>query len=100
MRELSALIRERVKDPRVDASTVSIVRTELSGDGSYCKVYVSSFNGLEAAKTAVKGLESASGLLKREVGGSLKMKKCPEFKFIADSSIEFSAKIDKILEQK
>ena len=99
MRELAALMRDRVKDPRVDVSTVSIVRTDLSNDGSHCKVYVSSLGGIEAARTAVRGLESASGLLRKEVANKLKMKKCPEFKFIADDSIEFAANIDKLIQK-
>ena len=97
MRELSGLIRESVKDPRVSSSMISIVRVDLSGDNSHCKVYVSSFDGLDAAKTAVKGLESAGGMLKREISNKLRLKKCPELKFIADDSIEQSAKLLKKL---
>ncbi len=93
MREISGLIRERVKDPRVNGSMISIVRTELSGDGSHCKIYISSFDGLDAAKNAVKGLESASGILRREISNKLHLRKCPELKFIADDSIEKSAKL-------
>ena len=62
MREIAGLIRERVKDPRVNSMAVSVVRVELSGDSSHCKVFISSFNGLDDAKNAVKGLESASGM--------------------------------------
>lgn len=39
-REISGLIRERIKDPRVKDGLVSVVRTELSGDNSHCKVYI------------------------------------------------------------
>ena len=60
-REISGLIREEIKDPRVSGKLVSVVRTELSGDNSYCKVYISCIEGENAAKDAVKGLESASG---------------------------------------
>ncbi len=93
MRELSGLIRERVKDPRVSSSMISIVRVDLSGDNSHCKVFVSSFDGLDAAKTAVKGLDSAQGMLRREISNKLHLKKCPEFRFIADDSIEKSAEL-------
>lgn len=98
-REISGLIREEIKDPRVNAAMLSIVRTELSGDGSHCKVYVSSIDGAEAAKTAVKGLESASGMMKRQISNKLRLKKCPELKFIADNSIEHSAEIAEMLEK-
>lgn len=97
MREISGLIRERIKDPRVNSSMISIVRTELSGDNSHCKIYVSSFDGIESAKTAVKGLESASGMMKREISNKLHLRKCPDLRFIADNSIEHSAEIIKKL---
>lgn len=98
-REISGLIREEIKDPRVNAGLVSVVRTELSGDGSHCKVYISSLEGVDAAKTAVKGLESASGMMKRHISNRLHLRKCPELKFIADNSIEHSAEIAKMLEK-
>ena len=98
-REISGLIREEIKDPRVSGGLISVVRTELSGDNSYCKVYISSIDGEEAAKTAVKGLVSASGMMKRHISNALHLKKCPELKFIADNSIEHSAEIAGILEK-
>lgn len=98
-REISGLIREEIKDPRVNAGLVSVVRTELSGDNSHCKVYISSLDGEEAAKNAVKGLESASGMMKRQISNKLHLRKCPELKFIADNSIEHSAEIARMLEK-
>lgn len=97
-REISGLIREEIKDPRVNGSLISVVRTELSGDNSHCKVYISSIEGQDAARTAVKGLESASGLIKRRISNVLHLKKSPELKFIADDSIEHSAEIARKLE--
>ena len=97
-REISGLIREEIKDPRVNSTLISVVRTELSGDNSHCKIYISSIEGQDAAKTAVKGLESASGLIKRRISNVLHLKKCPELKFIADDSIEHSAEIARKLE--
>jgi ribosome-binding factor A len=96
-REISGLIREEIKDPRVDSTIISVVRTELSGDNSHCKVYISSLDGIESAKRAVKGLESASGFIRKEISNKLHMKKSPELKFIADNSIEHSAEIVKML---
>ena len=97
-REISGLIRERIKDPRVKDGLVSVVRTELSGDNSHCKVYISHLDGMEASKNAVKGLESAGWMIRKEISNKLHLKKCPELKFIADDSIEHSAEIAKMLE--
>ena len=97
-REISGLIRERIKDPRVKDGLVSVVRTELSGDNSHCKVYISHLDGMETSKNAVKGLESAGWMIRKEISNKLHLKKCPELKFIADDSIEHSAEIAKMLE--
>lgn len=97
MRELTAIVRE-LKDPRVHKSMLSIVRTDTSGDLSYCKVYVSAMAGLPAAKEAVEGLKSASGFIRHALGERLSMRKCPELRFVADDSIAKSAEINKMLE--
>lgn len=98
-REISSLMREEIKDPRVNTGLISIVRTELSGDNSHCKVYVSSLEGIESAKSAVKGFESASGFIKRAIANKLHLRKSPDLKFIADNSIEHSADIAKMLSE-
>ena len=72
---------------------LTVVRCDVSNDGSFCKVYISSLEGFERAKEAVKGFESASGFLKREISNVLKLRKCPELKFVADDSAEYSARI-------
>ena len=96
-RIISGKIRD-LKDPRINKNgMLTIVRCDVAGDGSYCKVYVSSFEGYEAAKEAVKGFESASGFLKREISNVLGLRKSPELKFIADDSIEHSAQINEKL---
>ena len=96
-RIISGKIRD-LKDPRINNNgMITIVRCDVSNDISYCKVYVSSYKGFEKAKEAVKGFESASGLLKREISNVLRLRKCPELEFVADNSIEHSIKINKIL---
>lgn len=97
---LSAIMRD-LKDPRLKSSNLlSIVRVDLSNDLSHCKIYISAMEGKEKAKEAVVGLESASGYIKRELMHGIKMRKCPDLKFIADDSIEYSAHINKILDEK
>lgn len=94
-REMTAILRE-LKDPRIDPM-LTVVRTELSGDMSSCKVYVSSFAGIDKANESVQGLKSAGGFIRRELFHRLKMRKSPELKFIADDSIARSAEINRKL---
>lgn len=94
-REISDIMRS-LKDPRI-GGLISIVKMDLSGDLSHCKVYVSSIDGMEAAQNAVLGLTSASGFIKRELNARMKLRKLPELKFIADDSIAHSADIARML---
>ena len=96
LRELTAILRT-VKDPRVTAAMLSIVRVEVTNDMSYAKVYISAMEGLEAAKSAVKGLTSAQGFIRPELGTALHLRHTPELRFVADDSIAYSAGIAKTL---
>ncbi len=95
-RELSAIFRE-LKDPRVTEVFLSIVRVEVTNDLSYCTVFVSSLEGIEKTKNACKGLDSASGFIRRELGHRLKLRHVPSLIFTATDSIEYSAEISRIL---
>ena len=95
-RELSAILRE-VKDPRVKDCLLSVVRVEVTSDLSYCTVYVSTVEGMEQTKTAVKGLKSAAGYIRRELGKRLSLRHVPELIFKPTDSIEYGAHISRIL---
>lgn len=95
-RELTAIFRE-LKDPRVTEVFLSIVRVEVTNDLSYCTVYVSALEGLDKAKGACKGLDSAAGYIRRELGHRLKLRHVPSLIFTATDSIEYSAEISRIL---
>ncbi len=86
-REIAAITRE-LKDPRVMDKMLTVVNVYVSSDASYAKVYVSALDGIETARTAVKGLTSATGYMRRELGKRLHLRKTPELKFYADDSIE------------
>lgn len=99
-RELASLIRT-VKDPRVHG-LVSITRVDTTTDLRYCRVYVSVLDQSDV-KEVVKGLKSAAGYLRRELGHVLTLRYTPELQFMADDSIERGVRmvsmIDHILEE-
>ncbi len=97
-RELTDILRS-MKDPRVQMAMLSVVRVELTRDLSQCRVFVSSLNGEESAKEAVKGLTSGAGYVRREISLRLDMRRSPAFVFIADNSIEHGADISRKLSQ-
>ncbi len=97
-RELTAIFRG-LKDPRVKDTLISIVRVEVTSDLSYCNIYISTIDGLDRTKTAVLGLKSASGYIKRELGSRLKLRHIPELIFHATDSIEYATDISRKLNE-
>ena len=91
-RELASLI-PTVKDPRVaDAGMISVTAVETTPDLKYAKILVSVLNKSASAQ-ALKGLKSASGYLRRELGRSLNLRNTPELSFVRDDSIDKGAHI-------
>ena len=90
-KELSSLIRN-LKDPRVQDMMISITRVETTPDLRWAKVYVS-FLQEERAADAMKGLRSASGYLRRELGRALQLRYTPELQWTLDDSITYGAKM-------
>ena len=88
---LAAAIRE-LKDPRVSTTMISITRVETTPDLRYTKVYVS-FLEENKASDAMKGLKSAGGFLRREVGQKLNLRYTPEIMWALDDSITYGAKL-------
>ena len=97
-RELAEQIRY-LKDPRVSqVGMVSIIRVDTTGDLRYARVYVSVLDKNQE-KDVLKGLKSASGFLRRELGRSLQLRYTPELQFIGDDSIQQGAHILEVLRQ-
>lgn len=95
-RELSGQLR-RLKDPRVSqVGMVSITRVDTTGDLRYARVYVSVLDKAQE-KDVLKGLRSAAGFLRRELGHALQLRYTPELQFIADDSIQYGAHILEVL---
>lgn len=94
-RELSALIRT-LKDPRVSRSMVTITHVDTTTDLRYSRIYVSVLDKAQE-KDVVKGLKSAAGYLRRELGAGMSLRYTPELQFIADDSIEYGAHILELL---
>ena len=94
-KELANLIRN-LKDPRVQDTMISITHVETTPDLRYAKVYVS-FLQEERAADAMKGLKSAGGYLRRELGRALQLRYTPELTWALDDSITYGAKMLKLI---
>ena len=89
-RELSTLIRS-VKDPRV-TGMISVTAVDATPDLKYAKVYISVLDKSDVNQV-LKGLKSAAGWLRRELGRTLNLRATPELTFVRDDSIDQGAHI-------
>ena len=95
-REISAAI-PQLTDKRISEGFVTVTHVDLTRDLSYCKVMVSVMGGEEKTDEVISVLQKAEGFFKRRINARIKMRKMPEIIFIADNSLDYYEKIDKII---
>lgn len=94
-RELTSLF-YTLKDPRLQSGLVTVTRVDTTSDLRYCRVSISVLDqGTE--KDVMRGLRSAAGYLRREIGHKLQLRYTPELQFVADDSIAYGAHILEVL---
>ena len=94
MRALSVIIREGVKDPRIDPM-LSITKVEVTPDLQFCKVHVSTLGADDSLDRSIEGLRNAEGYIRRELAHTVNLRKTPELQFVADRSIEYAIEMSK-----
>ena len=96
LRELSDIVQRRVKDPRLEGLTIT--GTRVSPDYQYADVHIYRLGGdPEALQEALRGLESAQGFIRRELGSRLRVRHTPELRFHLDESIDYGDRIESLL---
>jgi ribosome-binding factor A len=95
-REISDIIRNDVKDPRVTAM-VSVTRVDVTRDQKYAKVYVSIYGKNKSKEETFEALKNSEGFIRREVGHRIKLRNTPEIIMKLDDTIEYGMHIDSIL---
>ena len=94
-KEIAMILRD-VKDPRVSGAFISVTGATVTPDLRNAKVYYSSLTGDK--KEIKKGLQAANGFIRSQIARRMNLRITPEIAFIEDGSIEYGAKISKILE--
>lgn len=96
-REIAEILQNRLRDPRLSSSMVSVTDVQVTHDLSMARVYVSMLaDGIER-ETAMRALQSAAGFVRRELGPRLGLREVPDLRFAIDTSIERGARVDEIL---
>lgn len=97
VRELSGLLREELKDPRV--GFVTIIGCEVSPDLRSARVFASPMgDGRQVAET-MRGLQSAAGFLSVELGKRLRMRRTPTLTFLRDDSIARGVRVTHLIDE-
>jgi ribosome-binding factor A len=96
-RELSQLLREEVKDPRVGPITITSV--EVSADLSHAKVFFTHLAGREQADAAVQALQRTAGFLRTELSHRLGLYSVPQIHFAYDDSIEAGLRLSQLIDE-
>ena len=101
-KELSRIIRMELKDPRINPMT-SVTDVMVTQDLKYCKAYISVLGDAESGAETLKGLEQASGFIRRELARTINLRNTPELTFVLDTSIEYgnymSKRIDEVIKE-
>lgn len=95
MRELADIIRG-LKDPRIPTMT-SVVRVTVTPDLKFAKAHISVLGDEALQKDCIKGLQSASGFIRREISRRVNLRATPEFSFVLDDSVARGAHIAQVL---
>ena len=98
MRALSVIIRDGVKDPRIDPM-FSITKVEVTPDLQFCKVHISTLSGADSLDRTIEGLKRAEGYIRRELAHTVNLRKTPELQFVPDRSIEYAIEMSKKIDE-
>ena len=92
-----SILSQQINDPRL-SGLVSITQADTSPDLRYAKVLVSVMGNREDKEAAIRGLTSASGFLRKELGLRLTLRHVPQLTFVMDDSIEYAQNMLKLMD--
>ncbi|GIM47843.1 ribosome-binding factor A [Collibacillus ludicampi] len=90
-KEISDIIQNELKDPRIGFVTVTSV--EASGDLQHARIFISVMGSEEQRRETLQALERAKGFIRSEIGKRIRLRLTPELSFHLDTSIDYSEKI-------
>ena len=96
-KELSHIIREGIKDPRIHPMT-SVVSVEVATDLKTCRAYISVLGDEESQKDTLEGLKSAEGYIRTQLAKTINLRNTPEVKFFLDQSIAYGVQMSKLID--
>ena len=95
--EIAAILQRDLNDPRIGLATCT--RVQVSGDLRVAKVYISVLADSQEQETTMKTLGRASGFVRRLLSQRLDLRVSPEVRFIFDPSVEYSIRLESLIEE-
>jgi len=96
-KEVSRILRDELKDPRIGFATVTSV--EVSADLRHVKIYVSVYGSEEERQATMAALQRAQSFVRNELGRCIRVRHTPEIIFKLDESIDHGMKVMRLLEK-
>lgn len=96
--ELSNIIRNEIKDPRISTMT-SVVAVDVTPDLKFAKAYISVLGSSEEQENTIKGLKSAEGYIRRQLAASINLRNTPQITFVPDRSIEYGVNMSRLIDE-
>ena len=93
---ISEMILRDLGDPRL--ATVTITEVEVTADLKLARVFFSARGDQGREEAALKGLESAAGFIKKNLGRELRLRYMPELIFQVDRSFDYGSRIDRLIQ--
>ena len=96
-KEISNILTFELKNSKV-TGLISVTKAKITPDFKYAKIYVSILNSKNIDKT-MEGLKESSGFIRSQIAKNINLRVTPELTFEIDDSLEYGAKIDRILKE-
>ncbi len=97
-KQISKIISNDIKDPRMGDSIVGVTRVKTTPDLKYAKVYLSIYSATKAQQVeTLETIKRSKVFIRNQLKSAVNIRTLPDFTFIYDDSFEYGMAIDKIL---
>lgn len=97
-REMSQIIREDLKDPRIHPLT-SVMSVEVTPDLKFAKIFISVLGDEEAKEKTMEGLKKSASYARHQLARRMNLRNTPELTFVLDNSIEYGVMMSKKIDE-
>lgn len=96
--ELSKIIRNEIKDPRINPMT-TVVAVDVTPDLKFAKAYISVLGNEEQQKNTILGLKNAEGYIRKKLASTVNLRNTPKITFVIDQSIEYGVNMTHLIDE-